>query len=206
MAIRFSCPSCQQPIEVDDNWGGQAVACPYCRRVVTAPRESTWPPGDVPVASPASGAFAPPPPPIGRPAEQVYGPPPRSTGGGVSSAGWALMLAIFAAVLAFAGTMLWWVGLYEAAIRQVGENAAPEQLRRAAQQIMMGGKAPVSPAAVTTLAVGILCGIAALALALRSFIADERHYVKAGAACLIGALIVVWQGLMVLMLLQQGGA
>jgi len=50
------------------------------------------------------------------------------------------MLAIFAAVLAFAGTMLWSVGLYEAAIRQVGENAAPEQLQRAAQQIMMGGR------------------------------------------------------------------
>lgn len=41
MAIQFNCPGCRQPVEVDDEWAGQHVACPFCQRVVTAPSEST---------------------------------------------------------------------------------------------------------------------------------------------------------------------
>ncbi len=41
MVVQFSCPGCQQPVEVDDDWAGQHVACPFCQRVVTAPTEST---------------------------------------------------------------------------------------------------------------------------------------------------------------------
>lgn len=41
MAIQFNCPGCRQPVEVDDEWAGQHVACPFCQRVVTAPNEST---------------------------------------------------------------------------------------------------------------------------------------------------------------------
>ncbi len=41
MAIQFNCPGCQQPVEVDDEWAGEHVACPFCQRVVTAPAEST---------------------------------------------------------------------------------------------------------------------------------------------------------------------
>ncbi len=41
MAIQFNCPGCRQPVEVDDEWAGQHVACPFCQRVVTAPAEST---------------------------------------------------------------------------------------------------------------------------------------------------------------------
>ncbi len=41
MAIRFQCGSCSQPIEVDDEWAVKAVACPYCRKTITAPAEST---------------------------------------------------------------------------------------------------------------------------------------------------------------------
>lgn len=41
MVVQFSCPGCQQPIEVDREWAGQHVACPFCQRVVTAPTEST---------------------------------------------------------------------------------------------------------------------------------------------------------------------
>jgi len=41
MAIRFQCVACLQPIEVDDEWALKAVACPYCRRTVSAPSEST---------------------------------------------------------------------------------------------------------------------------------------------------------------------
>jgi len=53
MAIRFQCGACSQPIEVDDEWAQKAVACPYCRKTITAPSESTL--GDlsrIPMASP----------------------------------------------------------------------------------------------------------------------------------------------------------
>src|SRR5262245_2960093 len=41
MAIQFHCPGCGQPIEVDDEWASKLVACPYCRRTVSAPVQST---------------------------------------------------------------------------------------------------------------------------------------------------------------------
>lgn len=55
MAIRFQCGSCSQPIEVDDEWASKTVACPYCRKTITAPAESTI--GDVsriPIALPVA--------------------------------------------------------------------------------------------------------------------------------------------------------
>ncbi len=64
MAIRFHCPACSQPIEVDDEWAGRAVACPYCRKTVTAPSQSTL--GDlstIPTATPVGFAGAVPPAP-----------------------------------------------------------------------------------------------------------------------------------------------
>lgn len=53
MEIRFPCPLCKQPIEIDPEWASRAVACPYCRKTVTAPAESTLGPiDDIPIASP----------------------------------------------------------------------------------------------------------------------------------------------------------
>ena len=55
MAIRFQCGSCNQPIEVDDQWGGRTVACPYCKSTITAPFESTLGDlSDIPAASPVT--------------------------------------------------------------------------------------------------------------------------------------------------------
>ncbi|MCP4594465.1 MAG: hypothetical protein GY842_27355 [bacterium] len=57
MTIQFQCPACAQPIEIDPEWAGQAVACPYCRKSVAAPRESTFQtPANPPTARPAGGA------------------------------------------------------------------------------------------------------------------------------------------------------
>jgi hypothetical protein len=51
MAIQFACPSCQRPIEVDDEVAGSKAACPYCQSVVTAPASSEYgPPPTVPTA------------------------------------------------------------------------------------------------------------------------------------------------------------
>jgi hypothetical protein len=59
MSIQFSCPSCDQPIEIDDQWASQMVACPFCRKTVAAPSGSTFvPPPDIPTASPAGAAVA----------------------------------------------------------------------------------------------------------------------------------------------------
>jgi hypothetical protein len=60
MAIQFRCSACHDPIEIDPEWGGKAVVCPYCRNTVTAPVESTYqPPSEAPVArrAPDSGAI-----------------------------------------------------------------------------------------------------------------------------------------------------
>ena len=71
MAIRFQCPACAQPIEVDDDLARNVVACPYCRKTVTAPSESTLrDPGQVPVAAPSASPVAA----LERP---DYGPGPR---------------------------------------------------------------------------------------------------------------------------------
>lgn len=63
MPIQFECPSCKQPIEVDDEIGGKAAACPYCQRVVTVPVQSTYVPQQVAIARPLSpgGGSEPPP-------------------------------------------------------------------------------------------------------------------------------------------------
>lgn len=64
MAIQFQCPGCSQPIEIDDVFAGRNVGCPYCKRVVTAPSQSTLEIPATPVARPASST-APPLPPQG---------------------------------------------------------------------------------------------------------------------------------------------
>lgn len=214
MAIRFPCPACRQPIEVDDNWADQSVGCPYCRNVVNAPARSSWPPAGVPVASPARGAFAPPPPPPGYPREvnpasasPLFGTSAdRPAGAGPTSAAWALMLSLFTAAVSVVGAMIWSFGLFAMATKEVGKDATQEQLQKVAQEIMLKGAAPVSPGAVTALTVGIFCGIAALSLAVRSLVGNERQHVKAVAAFLIAAMFVVCQALLVLVIFQRGGA
>ena len=54
MAIQFNCPSCRQPIEVDDEHAGQVASCPYCRGVVTVPQTSTYQTEPVPAARPSN--------------------------------------------------------------------------------------------------------------------------------------------------------
>lgn len=54
MAIQFHCPGCSQPIEVDDAYAGQTAACPYCRRVVNVPTETTLERQAPPLARPTA--------------------------------------------------------------------------------------------------------------------------------------------------------
>lgn len=75
MAIQFRCPSCSQPIEVDDEFALRSAQCPYCRSVVAVPAVSSLEFGapvtarPVPNADPgplprAEGTLAPALPPI----------------------------------------------------------------------------------------------------------------------------------------------
>lgn len=74
MSIQFACPSCRQPIEVDDDWADQDVSCPFCQNVVRTPRVSTWQVSSVPTASP----LTPPAPPDG--SSQAYPTTPYRSG------------------------------------------------------------------------------------------------------------------------------
>ena len=75
MDVRFQCPACHQPIEVDGEWGGAAVACPYCQKTVTAPMASTFEPAAAPPMAQ----------PLGVPASWVSGDDPTIQPGGRNS-------------------------------------------------------------------------------------------------------------------------
>ena len=60
MAIRFQCAGCGEPIEIDDQWASKPVVCPYCRKTITAPAESTLQDvAEIPTARPMPGVAAP---------------------------------------------------------------------------------------------------------------------------------------------------
>ena len=59
MAIQFPCASCGQPIEIDDEWGGKTVACPFCHSRINAPLESQLAETEqVPTAAPVTPGVA----------------------------------------------------------------------------------------------------------------------------------------------------
>lgn len=107
--IRFQCASCQQPIEIDDEWALKAVACPYCRKTVTAPATSTIGQDDeIPLAAPlAPGAATPatPVPPAGFPDYDATDPLGRlgdrqaSAGNPIAIVALALMLSAIVCLL-----------------------------------------------------------------------------------------------------------
>ena len=60
MAIRFQCAGCGEPIEIDDQWASKPVVCPYCRKTITAPSESTLQDiAEIPTARPMPGVVQP---------------------------------------------------------------------------------------------------------------------------------------------------
>jgi len=114
MAIQFHCPGCSQPIEVDDVYAGQTAACPYCRRVVSVPLESTLGGEATAPARPAVGCWpgtggtpAAPPPPPGAPlpgeADLVATDRTRTAR---ALGNWALICTVLA-VLLLAGTVIY---------------------------------------------------------------------------------------------------
>ncbi|HXK86226.1 MAG: hypothetical protein GXW89_08135 [Phycisphaerae bacterium] len=217
MPIRFTCPSCQQPLEIDDTWGGQSVACPYCRRVITAPSSSTWPTGEVPMASPAgvgSGpteppasaaspppfqGFAPPPPPPGYASRSEYRPPQSGL------AGWALTLAIAGALLSGLATLLWLGMAGNLVMQKAGPNPTQEETSRIMREMLEQGQAPRHPVLSGAVLIATLSSLAGLILGIRSLARQEPGRGLAITACVLGAMFLVCQTMLMLLVLAAHG-
>jgi hypothetical protein len=101
MAVRFLCGSCQQPIEVDDEWASRMVGCPYCRSAVMAPAVTTLTElGSVPMASPVSNREG------GAGPTEAIGPMRHSRSGRNTIAFVSLFLACAAMVLMIAAVVI----------------------------------------------------------------------------------------------------
>jgi len=187
MAIRFECPSCRQPIEVEDAWAGQSVACCYCHNVVTAPRESTWPAGPVPTAER----------PTASPAHMDVWVGGRQAGGAVGGegshdgwAGWALTLSLAGTVLATLGWLMWMGALAARMIQKVGPDATQAEQTQALQELFASGQGYALPAAaIVVFVVGLCCGIGGLVLSVRALLAGTHRRGIAIAACILGACV-----------------
>jgi hypothetical protein len=186
MPIRFACPACQQPIEVDEQWGGQSVACPYCQRVVSAPTSSTLPARQVPTASPATGYEPTPPPATG--SQPVHA--PRPGGRGLL----ALGLAMVSLVLGVAGWLVGVGGPLEArVIDRFGVNPSPEQIQQVVDETRAEwakGNIQLDRRGVLASTIGLICSAAALILAIQSLLRHERRRVSAIIACILGSLML----------------
>lgn len=130
MPIQFLCPSCQNPIEIDDEFASQRVACPYCRNTIGAPQSSTYvPPTTLHAARPLESPWAGAPPIALSPID-----PARPNGVAVVSL--VLSLAWLAAWLYlefFVGPKI---------IEAVGENATPQEAQRYFLQQVQSGNTP----------------------------------------------------------------
>ena len=198
MAIQFQCPSCRQPIEIDEQWAAQPVACPYCKRVVSAPTQSTWPGEHIPVASPAireAGSAEPP-----------AGPLPPSLPTRSATGVWAFTLACTAAVLCIMAYVAFFMNITTAAMEAVDSNANPQEQQEAMIKIMTEGKVPRSPMASAASLLGTACGIGSLALALLTLVRKENGRGLAIAALIISPLFLFCQiGIVMMMSMHVRG-
>ncbi|MBI5865950.1 MAG: hypothetical protein HZB38_15885 [Planctomycetes bacterium] len=140
MAIQFRCAGCSQPIEVDDQYAGREAQCPYCRRVVTVPQQTTFDSSDTGLARPASGAAVPlitglpPLPEQGVPTTDAYwqpappAPPNPRVGTARRIGNIALVCAVLSASLFVLATVLCTVALLPDWIRLNNQQPTPEQL------------------------------------------------------------------------------
>lgn len=185
MAIQFPCPSCSQPIEVDDEYGGQAAACPYCRRVVNVPTE---PPGELrpaamarPTLSPTGGEAraeprevptggevrpeAPPPPP---PGGLHVGPLPSRPDRVASTYGTYALICTVLVVLLFGTFTVYGVALMMSELgTSPTSQPSPEEMGRAQAAAMQkmfstGWATGISLGAAFFAVVGLVLGIVSL--------------------------------------------
>ena len=175
MAIQFQCPGCLQPIEVDDPYAGQTAACPYCRRVVTVPQQSTLQAPAVtarptPAAAGAAPAAAPGIPPLPPAGALHVGPTATSRERSARNFGnYALVCAVLC-ILLFAGTFIYGIGK---ALKSglLGGDAQPSAADVAAFQREMAQNVWAGAAQIGALffaCVGLALGITSLVQSRRN--------------------------------------
>jgi hypothetical protein len=186
MPIRFPCPGCNQPLEVDNEWGGQTVACPYCRRVITAPTSSAWPTSPIPLATavqqPPAG-FAPPPPPPG------FSVSPRQSTS--SRAVLAFVLASVGAGISVIAFMWFAVVFWSTVVQKTGMAATPAEMQEVAEQLASRGQIPRPPLLVGLLMTGAITSLTGLVLGARSMAQRESGKGLAITACILGGLFLL---------------
>ncbi len=201
MSIQFECPSCRNPIEIDDEWGGQAVACPYCRKSVTAPHSSTFAPPEtlpsaraVPDATPWGSDQG-----WGGPAstdQQIRGSAPEFPASSNIVAVWALILSIASNISFIAVSIL----MAPRIIDIVGENIAPDEAKiqleqYVSEQLKTHNQLPdwMVMCGFLLLLVGVcwVSGLICSLVALRSPFRRKFVYVAFGMLSLIPLLLLL---------------
>ena len=181
MVLQFLCPSCGHPIEIDDEWSSQSVACPYCRNTVTAPAESNFvPPTTVPEARPFDLDPG--------PDRTVFTPPSDDTRGNR------------AALLGFGLSCLWVVSYlmlgwwFEPQIADLmGPDGDPRELQNYINEQMQQGTLPdwmrnfalVSLLTMVLWLAGLICSIVGMRCAAR-----RRFSIAAFAILALGPLFL----------------
>jgi hypothetical protein len=209
MAIRFACPSCRQPIEVDDNWANQSVGCPYCKKVVTAPAQSEWSSEQIHVAEPAGGdpnaQHAPPYPPQpqqqwhGQPYDPHAGHPQQAPYPGYgfpalprkSTCAWMALILMFLYIgFTFAGVVILGTATLQIVQDELNINRNPtfaEQQQVINKYILEKGRMPGNAASATAGVLALVAGLTGLILAIASLVRREARKVVA-VISLIGCL------------------
>jgi len=190
MAIQFQCPSCRQPIEVDDEWAAQPVACPYCQKTVTAPETSTFlPQAPRGVASPLAADALPAEPAAGA-AEQGLGAevytPVRSDANPLAL--WAL-ISSFAAVACFVVYIVL-VGPYLTSIG--AETATPQEVQNRLLSDMQQGKLPDAMfAAGVAVMLGLALWVLSIILGVIALRKPTRRGMSIAALVLSGGMLLM---------------
>lgn len=160
MAVQFECPSCHNPIEIDDPWAGRTVACPYCRNTVLAPSESTYHPAEALVTARAVDPAAP-----------AGG---LSAATGVSAnriAIWGFAISCFSVAVLVVGAMILGGRIYE----EVGPAATPEQINRYLFQMADPRRPDAWPGWLTTMMFMICGGVGLWVAGLVCTVLGLRH-------------------------------
>lgn len=195
MAIQFQCVACAKPIEIDDEWAGRLVECPYCHETITAPAFSM---SSTPASVRAREL---------RPADPVDSGgvvmrPPVAEAAVVHAAPQRNRLGVLALVVASVGVLLGGVACMGAAatmVQQLGPQLTPEQINTFMEEAMKTS-APwfvkfslAATASFGLWVVGVVCGLIAV-------LREPRR--AAVAALVVSALPLVF---MVIGLAMRGG-
>ena len=189
MAIQFPCPSCKQPIEVDDQFALMSAQCPYCRTVVTVPEES--------IARSAPDVAA-------RPTTQEgEAPPDESSGEGLHvgpapdanqrRANILAMVALIFAILAIAAFGVVMIVLFGAVMTKLGEYPGSQPTQEQVQRVLEEVIRPAEMQMKLGLGLFIGAGLALMGLAtgISSLLFAARRPIRAWVAVVICGLYVL---------------